>query len=274
MTTTGPSAPRRSAEISALRRLSRNVLIVGSVLAVLAAFGPVWVVRVGVLVAVAAAVTACAVTWRELADVRRQHAAATLAASRAHGSALREERRANASVVDALTGRVRAATAQVTSQQAHIVELTSQILGLTSSIATLRTQVSSLQAGMSSLRDDHTRAQDEIRRREADIAGLQDVIRAREAELVALSEAGGQLRSIPRRMLSDLELPQRAAEVPQRAAELPQRAAEGPRRPAQPATSSATPADELWLSDRRPQVVDLGDVTVAMPNYEGERKLA
>ena len=260
MTTTGPSAPRRSAEFSALRRLSRNVLIVGSVLAVLAAFGPVWVVRVGVLIAVAAAVIACAVTWRELAEVRHQHAAATLAASRAHGSALREERRSNAAVVDVLTGRVHAATAQAASQQAHIVALTSTILELTSSIATLRSEVLSLQTS-------HTRAQEEISRREADIASLRDVVRAREAELVALSEAGGQLRSIPRRMLTEHEATQHVAASPQRLAE-PAAAAEPARRTAQPAAQP----DELWLSDRRPQVVDLP--AVAMPNYEGERKLA
>ena len=237
MTTTGPATPRRSAELSALRRLSRNVLLVGTVLAVLAAFGPVWVVRAGVLVAVAAAVIACGVAWRELAEVRRQHAAATLAASKAHGSALREERRQNASVVDVLTVRVRDANAQVAGQQAHIVELTANIVGLTTTIASLRSEVSSLQSG-------HRRDQDEISRREADIAALKDVVRAREAELLALSEAGGQVRSIPRRMLTEHQ---------------PQ---------------AAEPSGELWLDDRRPQVVDLADVNVAMPNYEGERKLA
>ena len=37
----------------------------------MAAFGPAWVVRIGVAIAVVAAVLACAFAWRELFSARR-----------------------------------------------------------------------------------------------------------------------------------------------------------------------------------------------------------
>ena len=70
---TSPRSARRTASPSALRRASEIVLVVGTVLAVLAAFGPIWSVRTGVVVAVVAAVLACAFAWRELFWERRQH---------------------------------------------------------------------------------------------------------------------------------------------------------------------------------------------------------
>jgi len=238
-TTPGDSAPRRRAEISPLRRLSRNVLIIGTVVAVVAAWGPVWVVRAGVVVAVATAVVACVLAWRELAAVRHQHAVEMLAASRWHGAALREERRHNAAVVDTLTGRVEAATAERRGHQTHIVELTSTVVQLTATIGGLKSEISTLHGNFAS-------AQGDIRQRESVIASLRETLRSREAELAALSDAGSRVRAIPRRMLTDRE----AASV------------------------TAADTEELWPDGRHPSVADLVDGPVLLPNYEGERKLA
>jgi hypothetical protein len=232
VTSTGASTPRRQAAISPLRRLSRNVLIIGTVIAVVAAFGPVWMVRVGVVVAVAAAVIACFAAWRELAEARRAHAAEMLAASHAHGDALRQERTQNASVVDVLTGRAEQAAAKVKVHQATIAELNC-------TIGTLRSEVSTLHG-------DNAFAHAEIRHRETVIATLRETVRAREAELIALSEAAGQVRAIPRRVLAEHES----------------------------AWDRIPDADDLWSDGNHPTIADLIDVSVSLPNYEGERRFA
>jgi flagellar motility protein MotE (MotC chaperone) len=248
VTTLRTSAPRRQAADSALRRLSRNVLIIGSVVAVVAAFGPVWAVRVGVAVAVVAAVVACLYAWREVAEGRRSHAAEMLAASRAHGASLSEERRHNATVLDAMTVRARVAAAELHRSQQTIVTLTA-------TIRSLRGEVSSWQRDASSLRGDLDRAREEIRQREGDIASLRETVRAREAELIALSEASGQVRAIPRRVLAEHE---------------------GASEPAQPDPQPEFDvlSDGILAEDYRPSVVSLVDAAVVMPNYEGERRRA
>ena len=239
MTTPGASTPRRKAEISPLRRLSRNVLIIGTVVAVVAAFGPVWVVRAGVLVAVAAAVLACVTAWRELAEARHRHAEEMLAASKASGAVLSRERRNNASVVDTLTARVQHAADD--ARQAHAT-----VADLTMTITTLQTQIGTQRIQLSALQEEGTAAREEIRQRESVIAELRETVRAREAELVALSQASGQVRAIPRRVLAEHQID---------SAQLPE-------------------ADELWPDSAHPEVADLVDVSVVLPNYEGERKLA
>ncbi len=206
--------------------------MIGTVVAVVAAFGPAWAVRVGVVVAVAAAVIACMAAWREVSQTRHQHAGEMLAASKAHGAVLTEERRQNASVVDTLTRRAQAAAAEIKRCRATLVEH--------------ETTIETLLAEITTLHGNHAAAQGQIRQRESEIATLRETVRAREAELLALSEANGQVRSIPRRMLTEHE---------------------GER-------SRSADADRLFADDGLPSVTDLVDVTVVLPNYEGERKLA
>lgn len=222
--------------------------MIGTVVAVLAAFGPVWVVRAGVVVSVLAAVLSCLTAWRELSEARRAHAAEMLAASKAHGAALSEERLAHASVVDVLATRTRQARTEVDQHRHLIVELNHRIVELNVTIRSLRTEVSSLRAGRG-------RDQELLQRREAEIADLQESVRARESELAARTEVIRPVRSIPRRMLAE------------------------PTEPVVPAerTGSVSSAEDL-RPDRTPEVVDLvasiEGYEVALPNYEGERKLA
>jgi chromosome segregation ATPase len=221
------------------------VLVIGTVVAVLAAFGPVWVVRAGVVVSVLAAVLSCWAAWREVSQARRTHAAEMLAASKAHGAALSEERLAHASVVDVLATRTRQARTEVDQHRHLIVELNHRIVELNVTIRSLRTEVSTLRAGRG-------RDQELLQRREAQIADLQESVRARESELAARTEVVRPVRSIPRRMLAESVEP---AERPE----------------------SAGSAEDL-RPDRTPEVVDLvasiEGYEVALPNYEGERKLA
>jgi len=190
--TQAPARPAgsRVAPMSTLRRASKIVLVVGSAIAIAAAFGPTWLVRVGIVVAVTAAVLACVLAWRELFAARRAHAAAMLSSSRAHGAALKEERQRNGEVVDTLSGRVRDAGVVIERQRVTIAELQVQISGLKGDKAYLRAEL------------DH---------REGVISSLRDTVRAREAELKArdaadaerLAEVAADVRLLPRRVLAE-----------------------------------------------------------------------
>jgi hypothetical protein len=182
------SGPHRRLAPSSARRVSGVILVVGSVLAVAAAFGSLWVVRGGVVLAVLAAVFATTVTWRELTRERRRHAAETLAASRAHGQALRDERSHNQQVLQVVTDRNSRAVAEIERQ--HVV-----IAGMRTEISTLRGDKAALTATLA--------------QRDRTIGSLRDTVRTQEAELLALTaddeEAEGtdsaSVHAMPRRVL-------------------------------------------------------------------------
>ncbi|HEY5820929.1 MAG TPA: hypothetical protein VIT20_03060 [Propionibacteriaceae bacterium] len=183
------ATPHRQAKTSPLRRTSEIVLVAGTVIAVAAAFGPTWLVRVGVVVAVAAAVVACVFAWRELFFVRRKHAKDMLEASQQHGKVLHEERTRTGAVVDTLTKRVKDAGVVIDGQRVVI--------------ATLRTEISGLNGDRAYLRS-------EIEHRETVITSLRETVRSREAELIALHDEGGQggeasVHHMPRRVLAEHE---------------------------------------------------------------------
>ena len=175
----------RQAKPSRLRRASEIVLVAGTVVAVIAAFGPGWSVRLGVAVAVAAAVLACVFAWRELSATRRGHAKAMLAAAQEHGRQLTEERTRNAAVVDTLNGRI---------ADARVV------------IERLRVMVAELKMQVSGLRGDTVFLTGEVSHRENVIAALRETVRAREAELISLREEDDcEVHHMPRRVLADHE---------------------------------------------------------------------
>jgi chromosome segregation ATPase len=142
-------------------------------------------------------------------------------------------------VVDAISGRLTTATTELHSSQARVVDLTASVVGLTGTIAGLRSEIAAVQ-------DRYAGSRREVRERDAVIATLRETVRSREAELLALSEGSGQVRSIPRRVLAEHESAEERVAV----------------------------AADLSPDHRHPDVVDLVDVAVVLPNYEGERKLA
>lgn len=122
-------------------RATRTVLVVGSILALVAVLGPVWLVRVGVLVAVVTCVVTCTLAWRELAKARRRHAQRLLVVDRQHGDALRSERTRNAEVVDTLTERLRSTATVVVGQRSTIAQLRGEVGVLTTERDGLQEQV-------------------------------------------------------------------------------------------------------------------------------------
>lgn len=178
------TTPARIERVSPLRRISQVVLVVGTALAVLSAFGPTWLTRVGLGLAVVTAIVACLYAWREIAHGRRAHAAAQLGASQRHGAALTQERQQNGEVVDTLTYRIKAAQAEVATQRVTIAGLTTEV---------------------SSLRGDNADLKRQITMRDVRIASLRQTVRAREVELQVLlaDEDDAVVHALPRRVLAE-----------------------------------------------------------------------
>jgi hypothetical protein len=182
---TSPATASRGLKDSPLQRISEIVLIVGTVLAAAAASGPISVVRLGVAVAIAAALVACAFAWRALNTARRTHAQAMLKLTREHGETLTEERTRNAEVVDTLSRRFRDAGKVIEKQRV--------------TIALQRQQVSRLT-------EDRVFLMGEVEYRDKVISGLRETVRDREAELIALrDEPEAEVHHMPRRVLAEHE---------------------------------------------------------------------
>jgi len=177
---TSPATASRRLNASPLQRISEVVLIGGTVGAAAAASGPLWVVRLGVAAAIAAALMACAFAWRELNAARHAHAQAIIKATREHGVALTEERTRNASVVDVLRLRISDARKVIERQRLRI--------------AGQRLQIAELKADQDYLKG-------EIAHRDEVINALRGAVREQEAELIAQSvDADAEVHHMPRRV--------------------------------------------------------------------------
>ena len=181
----GPAARREP--VSRSHRATQTVLVVGSVLALGAALGPLWLVRAGVVVAVVTCVVTCALAWRELAEARRRHAQRLLAVDRRHGDTLRTERTRNTEVVDALSERLRSTGMVVVGQRSTIASLRGEVGVLTTERDGLREQVAERDSliGLfrASLRDQEV-ALLAVRAQQAELA--QQISAAADAEVHAL----------------------------------------------------------------------------------------
>ncbi|HET8915715.1 MAG TPA: hypothetical protein VFM91_08430 [Propionibacteriaceae bacterium] len=180
-----PATASRGLQASRLQRISEIVLIAGTVGAVVAASGTLWVARLGVAIAIVAALIACAFAWRELNTSRRTQAQAMLKATREHGDALSEERSRNAAVVETLSGRITDARKVIEKQRVIIARERQQI---------------------GSLKDDRAYLMGEVNYRAKAISSLRETIREREAELTALrEESDAQVHHMPRRVIAENE---------------------------------------------------------------------
>jgi hypothetical protein len=180
-----PATASRGLQASRHQRISEIVLIAGTVGAVVAASGTLWVARLGVAIAIVAALVACAFAWRELNASRRSQAQAMLKATREHGEALSEERSRNAAVVETLSGRITDARKVIEKQRVIIARERRQI---------------------GSLKDDRAYLMGEVDYRGKVISSLRETLREREAELIALrDEPDAQVHHMPRRVTDEHE---------------------------------------------------------------------
>jgi hypothetical protein len=178
------SKPSRRASTPPLRRAAKIVLIIGTASSLGLALGPTWATKIGIAVAVAAAIVGCTLAWRELWQVHRAHAHQLLEISKKHGKALSEERRHNAGVLDLMSKRVKEYVIVVEGQKVTIAQLRGQV---------------------SALRGDNAYLKTEIAHRETVIVSLRETVRARESELVALltDDSDAEVHTLPRRLLAE-----------------------------------------------------------------------
>jgi hypothetical protein len=182
---TSPADATRGLKVSPLQRISEIVLVAGTVLAAAAASGSIWVVRLGVAVAIATALVSCAFAWRALNTARRAHAQAMLKATREHGEVLTEERTRNAAVVETLSLRISDARKVIEKQWVTIAQQRQQIAGL---------------------QEDRVYLMGEVEYRDKIISGLRETVREREAVLIALrDETDAEVHHMPRRVLAEHE---------------------------------------------------------------------
>ncbi len=182
---TSPAAATRGLKVSPLQRISEIVLVVGTVLAAAAASGSIWVVRLGLAMAIATALVSCAFAWRALNTARRTHAQVMLKAAREHGEVLSEERARNAAVVETLSLRISDARKVIEKQWVNIARQRQRISGL---------------------EDDRVYLRGEVEHRVKIISGLRETVREREAELIALrDETDAEVHQMPRRVLAEHE---------------------------------------------------------------------
>jgi hypothetical protein len=180
-TVTSQATASRRLKPSALQRISEVVLIAGTVGAVAAASGPLWMVRIGVAVAITAALVACAFAWRDLNAARHAHAQAMLHAAREHGARMSEERGRNAAVVDALSMRI-ADAGKVIERQ--------------------RTRLAQQRLEMSSLNEERAYLRGEIDYRDKAITALRETVPNQDAELITSSDQSeAEVHHMPRRIL-------------------------------------------------------------------------
>jgi hypothetical protein len=182
---TSPATASRGLGAPRLQRISEIVLITGTVAAAAAAAGGLWMVRLGVATAIAAALLACAFAWRELNSARHAHADAMLKATREHGATLTEERSRNAAVVDALGTRIFDANKVIERQRMRIAAQRLEISGL---------------------KEDRVYLRGEVEHRVNVIAALRETVREQEAELITPpAELEAEVHHMPRRVLAGQE---------------------------------------------------------------------
>ncbi|NNG20830.1 hypothetical protein HJ590_14920 [Naumannella sp. ID2617S] len=170
---------RRSREVSSSHRLTQVVLTVGTVLALAAAFGPLWVARVGVVIAVVAALLSVRFALAEVRQARAQHLREKVDALRAHGAQLSAERTQNREVVASLAEHNHRANRRIVELQGRI---------------------GSLRAELSTLKGDHVAVQSRLTQRDEQVAELRRDLATREAELEALREVedSAEVLAMPR----------------------------------------------------------------------------
>ena len=244
MTTAPVSAPAQLARTGtatrkqtapARQRISTAVLVVGTVLSLGSLAGPDWMLRAGVVIALASAVASCALAWRELYLTKRKHAQELITVGRRHSADLRAERQHNADVLSTVSERAKRWRSEVDRQQTQIAGLRVEVAALSSDLGSVRRQL--VHANKT-------------------VTGLREAVRDRDVEL-------SLMRSVPLSSAAP-----GAVETAAGVHALPRRVrVERADRPA--AAEAVTPS----VGEAR-LVISQHPVEPAMPNFEADRRPA
>lgn len=186
--------PVRKQTAPARQRISTAVLVVGTVLSLGSLFGPDWMLRVGVVVALASAVASCALAWRELYLTKRKHAQDLLTVGRRHTADLRAERQHNAEVLDTVSERAKRWRHEVDRQQLQIAGLRVEVSALSSDLGTVRRQLVHANKTITGLRE-------AVRDRDVELSLMRSTPRT--AAMGAATEVAAEVHALPRRVRSE-----------------------------------------------------------------------
>ncbi|MFC6357836.1 hypothetical protein [Luteococcus peritonei] len=153
------------------------VLVAGTVVALACAFGPTWMVRAGLAVALLTAFASLALTWREMDRMVARHME-ELAAARALTKQARDEARSAA--------------------RSHHAESMAMIARFNKRQAAYREQIAAAQAEMEQLRTNLAGVSLDAEAKQTRISALNNTIRQLENELAGL-ERGDDVLNLPRR---------------------------------------------------------------------------
>lgn len=131
------------------------ILCVGTVAAVACAFGPSWMIRVGVGVALATAFTSVFTTWRQMDKMVKAHLAEIRSLQEQARADLREANKAHHSETMAMITRFNERKAafrqQIAAAEAEIAELRTGLAAATLDAETKQTRISALNKIVSDL---------------------------------------------------------------------------------------------------------------------------
>lgn len=169
-------APSAAPAVFPWRSVVLAGLVAAGLVAVASLAGPIWLVRVGSIVGLAAGVVAAVLAVRALRRLDERHREAAgeqvITLERAHGEQLRAQRTKDAAVVDTLRGHLR-------EREAAAERLRARISRADDVIGKQRTSLDSLHAECGELRK-------QVADRDGTISGLRGTLAAREEELAAL----------------------------------------------------------------------------------------
>lgn len=183
------TATRKQAA-SARQRISTVVLVVGTVLSLGSLVGPDWVLRAGVVIALASAASSCALAWRELYLTKREHAQQLITVGRRHTADLRAERQHNADVLSTVSERAKRWRSEVDRQQTQIAGLRVEVSALSSDLGSVRRQLVHASKTITGLRE-------AVRDRDVELSLMRSApLSSPAAEKV---EMAGEVHTLPRR---------------------------------------------------------------------------
>lgn len=160
------------------RSVGLAILVVGSALGIAAAFGPSWVMRAGIAVAVIAGALAFALVWRQVSRVQRARESDRAAALHKQAEAMSEQRQQHSEVLETLNTRQDALRAQLRELRiAHADRLIE----------------------LNTLRGDKNALQSDIDRATAEVASLRERVAELE-ERLAIEDPQAELFELPRRL--------------------------------------------------------------------------
>ena len=177
--------------------MARIILVAAAALAVAAAFGPIWVARAGVVVAVIGGTLAVIQVVGFISSQRQQAADRLLAQTRAHGAALHTERVHNAEVLEVLSARISSTRESLTTATAEMARQRTKITSLREELRTEHAASSDLRVELDELQTLMSRSQETVAEQDAELF----VLRA-EAE----GSVDAEIVGIPRRGRSDARL--------------------------------------------------------------------